>query len=405
MIEKKLISTILLCTIMFMSLGASAAATNEFNNTQISKSASNVNLFVDTYHRLPNTVGVYNTDGVKQTVGTQQFLYLLTKSTLNINRSISTDITLKTVSKPASGSESLKSGSLSKSEYAMVASSVTYYITKNGKAPSTAKTSLGTMRYENLVYTFSKILNFYGVNDRLPGLASVQTWSSISSTKTPSPITVIDTSKAKVVKTWKDTTGYVQKIGPYGNANSPNKVAIIVGVHPQEGSAHLSMTNALKAYSSSLKNVQIWLFKVYVNTNYISDYSLSRTIGQNLAYKFVVPNIDTSYKLVVDTHGNRGNYKVNGNQLMSDFVFAPNKDTAPVTYAAAVTYANQIIGKTTFLKYYYVAGSSPKYVTIPLAEKGIPSLVYELYMNVYNYPTALYKKSVQVVKAINSVFA
>jgi hypothetical protein len=84
---------------------------------------------------------------------------------------------------------------------------------------------------------------------------------------------------------------------------------------------------------------------------------------------------------------------------MADFVFAPYKDSQ------SVNAANQIISKTTFLNYYYVAGSSPQYVTIPIAQKGIPTIVYELYTNIYNYPTALYNKSVQVVKAINSMFA
>lgn len=384
---------------MCMSIGASAATNSTFNTTQITKSASNVNLYVDSNHRSPTTVGVYNTSNVKQTVTTPQFLYLLTKDTLNIYKNVTTPVTLKTVNKPTGPSESLKSGSISKSEYLTVAYNVANYIAKNGKAPSYAKTSLGTMRYESLVYMYSKILNFYGVNDRLPGLVYVQSWSKVTSNKIPSPVTVTDTSNAKVVKTWEDSTGTVQKIGPYGNPNSSNKVAIILGVHPLEGNAHLAMSNALKALSSSLKNVQIWVYKVNVNVKYWSDYQTSRTVGQNLAYKFIVPNILASYKLVLDAHGNRGNYKYNGNQLMADFIFAPYKDTE------SVDYANQIISKTTFLKYYYVEGSSPNYVTIPLVKRGIPSVVYELYTNVYNYPTALYKKSMQVVKAIDSIFA
>lgn len=397
MINKKLILPILLTTLMFLSIGASAAANNSFNTTQISQSAGNVKLFADSYHRLPNTVSVYNTDNVKQSVTIPQFLYLLTQGTINVNQNVTTPVTLKTVIKPTSPSESLKGSSLTKSQYITIANSVNNYIIKNGKAPSFATTPIGKIRCESLVYMYSKILNYYGVNNRLPNSVSVLPWSAISNTKIPSPVKITDTSKAKVVQTWKDSTGYVQKIGPFGTGT--NKVAVIVGVHPQEGQAHLSMTNALKSLSSSLKNVQIWVFNVYVDTKYISDYEISRATGQNLANKFVVPNIDTSYQLVVDTHGNRGNYVYNGNQLMADFVFAPYKDTN------SVNYAKQIIGNTNFLSYYYVEGTSPDYVTKPIAKKGIPAIVYELYMNIYNYPTALYNKSIQVVKAINSIFA
>lgn len=395
--NKKLILPIIIALFVFLSIGASAAATNSFNTTEISKSAGNAKLFVDTNHRLPSTVGVYNTDNVKQGVSTPQYLYLVTKSVTNINKGTNTPVTLKTANNAVKPAESLKGSSLTKAQYLTVANNVANFIEKNGKAPNFASTPIGNIRYENLVYTYSKILNYYGVNKKLPNSVSVQSWSSLTYTGTPKPVTVTDTSKAKKTLIGQDSTGKVYKIGPYGNVNSKNKVAVIIGVHPLEGNAHISMTNALKSLSSSLKNVQIWVFEVYVNTKYIADYETSRATGQNLAKKFVVPNIDSSYKLVVDTHGNRGNYKYNGNQLMTDFIFAPSKGSK------SVSYANKIISKTNFLNYYYVAGSSPEFVTIPIANKGIPAVVYELYTNIYNYPTALYNKSLQVVKALNSI--
>ncbi len=395
--KKKLILPILLALFLFVSIGASAAATNTFNTTEITKSAGNLKLFVDSNHRAPNTVSVYNTGNVKQTVNTQQFLYLATKATTNINKNITTPITIKTTAKPTGPSESLTGSSLTKAQYLTVANNVATFISKNGKAPNFATTPIGKIRYDNLVYTYSKILNYYGVNKRLPNTVSVQKWSTTTYTGIPKPVTVTDTSKAKIKWTKSDSTGYVELIGPYGNANSKNKVAVIVGVHPLEGNAHLAMTNALKSSSSSLKNVQIWVFSVNVKVKYWTNYETSRTLGQNLAKKFVVPYIDSSYKLVVDTHGNRGNYKYNDNQLMADFIFAPNKDTK------SVSYANKIKSKTNFLNYYYVPGTSPKDVTIPIAQKGIPAVVYELYTNIYNYPTALYNKCLQVVKALNTI--
>ena len=43
-------------------------------------------------------------------------------------------------------------------------------------------------------------------------------------------------------------------------------------------------------------------------------------------------------------------------------------------------------------------------MTIPIAKKGIPTIVYEQYINQANYAQVLYLHALQVVKAINAVF-
>jgi hypothetical protein len=382
----KRILPILLALLMFLSMGATSAANTTFNTSSISSSASNVKTYVDNNHKLPSTVTV---NGTK--VKTPQFLYLLAQGVVNINQSNTTPITLKSVNTASSPSETVKVGTLTKTEYLKVANSILSYINKYGKVPNYATTSLGNLRYENLVYTFSKVLDYYKTNKRLPNSVSVQKWSSISSSGiTGGTLTFTDTSKTNTTKIGSNSLGSVYKIGPFGNGT--NKVAVIIGVHPQEGAAHLAMLNALKSMASKLNNVQIWVYKVVVSKD-ISDYSLSRQHGQDLASKYVVPNIDTSFKLVVDTHGNRGLYATN------DFVFAPSSDTQ------SKYYANKIVYYSDYLKYYYIEGSSPDYVTRPLTSKGIPSVVFELYLNVNNYNVVLYNKCLQVVKGLNTIFA
>jgi len=207
-----------------------------------------------------------------------QFLKLLTTSLLQIYGNKKTSIALKSAGAPSSPSEDHKSGNIDKSGYVDLANRIQKYMDSNGKAPNFATTPIGKIRYDNLVYTYSKILNYYGVNKRLPNTVSVQKWSTTTYTGIPKPVTVTDTSKAKIKWTKSDSTGYVELIGPYGNANSKNKVAVIVGVHPLEGNAHLAMTNALKSSSSSLKNVQIWVFSVNVKVKYWTNYETSRTL-------------------------------------------------------------------------------------------------------------------------------
>lgn len=376
-----------------------AASATSYPTSSISTSASNVQKYVDTYHRLPSTVSVNGT-----TVSSAQFLYLETKDVQYVYRKINTPVTLKNVQTASSPKESLTSNTLTQSQYIIAAYRITNYIETYNKAPNYAATSAGNIRYENLVYTYSKILSFYKTYNRLPNSVAVTSWSSILSKSTSSSsgitsggtVQFTDTSKGQITKTLIGSNSYgtVYKIGPFGNKYSKNKMAIIIGVHPQESAAHLAMLNALKTLSSKLTNVQIWLFQVVVNPKYGADYTLSRTYGQNLAYKYIVPQINTSYKLALDTHGNRGLYATN------DFVFAPSKGSI------SVSYASKIIKTTNYLKYYSVAdGTSPKYVTLPIANKGIPAVIFELYLNVDKYNIVLYNKCLQVVKGLNTIFA
>lgn len=388
MIKTKIIP-LLVTMLIISSIGASAAANTTFNTTQISQSAGQVKSYVETNGSLPANVTVGD-----QQITPSQFLYLLTTGTQNVNSGNTTLIALKNVSKPSSPTETLTSGTIAKSEYLTLAGKINAFISANGRLPNYVTTSLGTMRYESLVYMYSKIMNYYGVNKVLPNTVSVKPWSTIS--VPPSP-PVVNYTNYTTVMLGETSQGFVQKLGPFGTGT--NKIAIIIGVHPQEGQGHLAMLNALKALAAtnSLTNVKIYVFKVVVYN--ATDYTTSRTIGQNLANQFIVPNIDSSYKLAMDTHTNRG-YYYNGQQLMTDFVFAPSNRTQ------SVSYANKIIQNTNFLSYYYVPdGTSPQYVTLPIANKGVPAVVFEMYQNVDNYQTVLYDKCVQVVKALNKIFA
>lgn len=383
---------IVLIVFMFISMSAASAANTTYNTSSISNSAGKVQRYVENHQVIATKIPI---DG--NTITSSEFLYLLTKDVQNINQNTDTSITSMDVLDPTGPTETITTnGTLTLSEYTNAARKISVFIEKYGRAPNYVSTSLGYMQYENMIYTFSKVMNFYRTYDRLPNTVSVATWSSITGTSTVvtsgGTVNFTDTSDTTTTQIGSDSNGYVLKIGPFGNASSTNKIAVIIGVHFQEGAAHLAMLNALKTLSSQLNNVQIWVYKVVI-TNDLDDYSLSREHGQDLASAFVVPDIDSSYKLVVDTHGNRGLYATN------DFVFAPYEDSN------SVNYANEIVGTTDYLKYFYVSGSSPDYVTIPIAKKGIASVVFELYLNVDKYNIVLYNKCLQVVEGLNTIFA
>ncbi len=164
---------------------ASASTTTttqiSFTSSQINSAASSVKSFIETNHRLPNYVTISN-----HQVTMAQLLQLMVQNLLNYNKGLNKSVTLKTVATPSNYTETVKSGDISKSSYLSLAQSIANTINSTGKAPSYVTTSLGKMNFQNLVYTFSKILNFQKTNNRLPNTVSVKPWSSISSSSSSS---------------------------------------------------------------------------------------------------------------------------------------------------------------------------------------------------------------------------
>lgn len=165
--------------------------------------------------------------------------------------------------------------------------------------------------------------------------------------------------------------GYVERGGPYGNQSSPIKVVYIVGVHPLESNAHKALINAVLTNESSLKYCY-YIYNVTV-TKDAEDYDKGRINGQNLFYKYALPDIIAkNVSLVVDVHSNRGYYQ--------EIRFVD----VPVDDSLSKSYAFEMVNKTSWLTYYVPpAESGPTsgpYVSIPLIESGTPTMVYETYM-------------------------
>ncbi len=150
------------------------ATSTSFTNAEITSAAAQVQSFVQTNDRLPNYVIISNTE-----VTTPEFLQLLVNDLLNYNSGLNTPVTLKTVLNTTNLTENLKTGDILKSEYLTLAKSIEASIASTGKAPSYVNSPLGTINFENLVYSFSKIINFEGTNHRLPNYVSVEPWSQV----------------------------------------------------------------------------------------------------------------------------------------------------------------------------------------------------------------------------------
>ncbi len=163
----------------YMAAGSTSSTTTTVTMSQLKTAASSVKSFVASNNRLPN----YVTISGKQ-ISMPQFLVLLSNGIITLNSGKTTSITLKSVNLCTGPTQSVKSGTLAKSEYVKLASNLLTFVNTNGRLPNYVSSSLGKIRYETLVYAYSKIIVFHTSNNRLPNTVAVSSWSGSSSGST-----------------------------------------------------------------------------------------------------------------------------------------------------------------------------------------------------------------------------
>ncbi len=164
-----------------------------FTSSEIDNAAVRVQSFVVTNHRLPNYVTIDN-----QQIDMAQFLELMSQSIVNDNLGVDVSVTLRNEATIPNPTDSIVSGNINKAEYVTLAKDILSYVNANGKLPNYETTSLGKVSMQNLIYSFSKILNFQGTNHRLPNYVSMVSWSTLSSTST---LSSSSTSVATILNT------------------------------------------------------------------------------------------------------------------------------------------------------------------------------------------------------------
>ncbi len=157
------------------SIGTSPpTSSNGYTISEIVDATRRVKNYVETYHTLPNYVQM----GSLQ-VSMSQFLHLLTKCTNQLNSGITSPIVVTNVGVATSPQEQMTSGNLDKTEYVDLAIRVKSFIDSNGIAPNYGSSSLGNLRFESLLYLYSRVVAFYGENQNLPNYATMKPWSSV----------------------------------------------------------------------------------------------------------------------------------------------------------------------------------------------------------------------------------
>ncbi|WP_424354491.1 chitobiase/beta-hexosaminidase C-terminal domain-containing protein [Methanobacterium sp. MBAC-LM] len=341
---------ILFILAFFITVSTVSAASVTPN--QVANSSAAVKNYVDTNHKLPGSVNISGNN-----VNMSNYLGVSTSAVVSINKGSNTAITIKSFGKASSPSETITTQTISKAEYLDIANRVRSYMDKNGRAPNyVTQTSTGkTIRYESMIYMFSQVLSYYNTNKVLPSSVTVKSWATV-------------TSNSNIIGS-KDY-GYVEKIY-YGNKNSNQTIVLIIGVHPQENGIHTAIANALASKSSKLTKRYV-LYYIHV-TKDVNDYSKGRMNGQKLALYIVVPDVPKEHPmLVLDNHENH--YK-DSNYDYPRFLYLISNTTITKTYA------NKIISQmpSHLVIYSPPTHTSTQYVTEPIKNKGITTIIYETY--------------------------
>ena len=148
-----------------------------FTTDQIKTTATTVRTYIETNKRLPNSVQIGSTQ-----ISMPQFLELLTTATIQINNGNTNPIPLRTFSAPANPIESINPGNIPKAEYLKIANDIKNYMDSSGKTPEFAyQTSLGTyLRYENLIYMYSMIMDYYNTSGKKADFAAMKPWNIVT---------------------------------------------------------------------------------------------------------------------------------------------------------------------------------------------------------------------------------
>lgn len=163
-----LLLTIMICASQSMVFAVETNSSQQVTSAQINTASSTIKSYVETNHELPDYVTINNNQ-----VTMPQFLQLMAINLQNINNGNKSSINIKAVNNSTNVTENFVAGSLAKSEFINLSKSVVNTINTTGKAPKNIASSLGTIGFDNLVYSFSKILAFYSNNNRLPNYVSV----------------------------------------------------------------------------------------------------------------------------------------------------------------------------------------------------------------------------------------
>lgn len=184
-----------------------------------------------------------------------------------------------------------------------------------------------------------------------------------------SDVTKTPDNTYNVTEVGGNVNGTVYKIIA-GNQSSNETVGIILGVHPREHEIHEEVNKTI--YNITSENGTQSLNKRYViyyvkTIENLTSHDETRAAGEELANKFIVPNIakDNPF-VVIDVH------EINPEYEYSNFIFSLSNRSDKID-----SYISKLSNDVNLVDYDFDLGTSPEKVTKPIADKGIDTLLME----------------------------
>ena len=158
----------LVAKLILWAVNVENTPTNTITPSQIGTAAKTVRAYYENNDKLPIYVTISG-----QQITMPGFLNLLTSSVINVNSGSSAAIALKIVGAPTAPKGTFSPGNLMKTEYIKIAENIRSYINTYKRAPNFIATSRGNIRYDYVIYMYSKLMNFYSTNQRLPNYVAI----------------------------------------------------------------------------------------------------------------------------------------------------------------------------------------------------------------------------------------
>ena len=146
---------------------------DKFSRSQVASAATSVKNYVDTNHKLPSYVTI---NGIQ--VGMPSFLLILTTTIYNIENGINEPVYHNFCDPAENPCDTQINGEIPKDVYSDIAGRVQRYMERYWVAPNySSYSNLGTyFGYHNMIYSFSKVMDYYNQKNDLPNYVSVKPW-------------------------------------------------------------------------------------------------------------------------------------------------------------------------------------------------------------------------------------
>ena len=206
-------------------------------------------------------------------------------------------------------------------------------------------------------------------------------------------VTKGESNTYNVTTVGSNANGTVYKIVA-GNTSSNETVGLILGVHPREHEIHEEINKTIYniTYENGTKDLNKKFVIYYVKTiDNITSHDDTRAAGEELANKYIVPNIvnDKPF-VVVDVH------EINPDYEYSNFIFSLSNRTDAID-----RYITKIANDVNLVNFDFGQGTSPEKVTMPIAEKGLNTFLMET--SITDSLTQKHQTAVNLIRSLDGL--